>query len=344
MKHVPLEFWAKWNAEMKTSAPSATLLGELLDGDPSIVAKTWTQGGFTSMFDFPLGFAMGDVFCRGESPAKLAAVLTNDRRYPDPSRLVTMLDNHDLPRIVSVCGGDQDKVRTALAFMLTARGVPSIIWGTEVGFDGAKEPDNRKSMTFAPHPLKAEIAFWLDARKKNPALADGVPVIVSANADGVVLGRVSGSQLAVVVVGRDGVRPSLPTGAWSEASRELVPPGGWKRSSIGVFVSDVKRGAFSELMAQHEPQWRTGVKKRSVTFEGPPGAFVVGSGPEFGDWNPARGLKLPVTLELPIGGAFEFKAIRRDGERTIWDSGANGTLFVDEAGKGSVTLKPSFPR
>ena len=60
------------------------LLGELLDGDPGTVARTWREGRFTSMFDFPLGFAIADVFCRGESPAKLAAVLTNDRRYPDP--------------------------------------------------------------------------------------------------------------------------------------------------------------------------------------------------------------------------------------------------------------------
>jgi len=320
------------------------MLGELLDGDPSLVAQAWKGGGFTSMFDFPLGFAMGDVFCRQESPAKLAAVLTNDRRYPDPSQLVTLLDNHDLPRIASVCGGDVEKVRAALAFLLTARGVPSLIWGTEVGMEGPKEPDNRKSMTFTPHPLKAEIAFWLGARKANPALADGVPVVLSATSDGVVLGRVTDSQLAVVAVGRAGVRPTFTAGPWVEATRELVPPGGWKRPSLGVFVSAVKPGAFAALEASSEPQWRTGAKKRAITFEGPAGALVVGSGPELGDWNPAKAVRLPATVELPLGGAFEFKAIRRDGDKTVWDSKANGALFVGEAGKGVVTLTPSFPR
>ncbi len=345
MKHVPLPFWTKWNAELKAAAPANfMLLGELLDGDPALVAQAWSSGGFTSMFDFPLGFAMGDVFCRGDSPAKLAAVLTNDRRYPDASKLVTLLDNHDLPRIMSVCGGDVDKVRAALAFMLTTRGVPSIIWGTEVGMEGPKEPDNRKSMTFTSHPLKGELAFWLDARKKNPALSDGVPVVLSATTEGVVLGRITGSQLAVIVVGRDGVRPSFSAGPWADASKELVPPLGWTRPSIGVFVSAVKPGAYGALLAANEPQWRTGAKKRSITFEGPAGAFLVGSGPEFGDWNPAKALKLPVTVELPLGGAFEIKAIRREGEKTIWDSKANETLFVDEAGKGPVVLKPSFPR
>jgi hypothetical protein len=341
-----LPFWSKWNADIKAAAPSNFMsLGELLDGDPSLVAKAWRGGGFTSMFDFPLAFAMGDVFCRGESPSKLAAVLTNDRRYPDPSKLVTLLDNHDLPRIMSVCGGNVDKVRAALAFMFTTRGLPSIIWGTEIGMEGSKEPENRKSMIFSEHPLKNEIAFWLQARAKNPALADGIEVVLAASSEGVVLGRIASSQIALVVVGREGgVRPSFSAGRWAEASKELVPPGGWKGSSMTVFVSEVNSDAYRGFQASHEPQWRTGVKRRSITFEGPAGTFVVGIGPELGDWNPAKALALPATVELPLGGAFEFKTIRREGERTLWESSANGTLFVEEAGKSRVVLQPSFPR
>ena len=165
VKHLPLEFWAKFNGSF-----DVMLLGELLDGDPGTVARTWREGKFTSMFDFPLGFAIADVFCRGESPAKLAAVLTNDRRYPDPSALVTLVDNHDLPRIMSQCGGDVEKVKQALAFLISMRGVPSIIWGTEVGFDGAKEPDNRKSMRFVTAPVKAQITSGLTQRSDNPSL------------------------------------------------------------------------------------------------------------------------------------------------------------------------------
>lgn len=351
MKHVPLEFWSKWNGELKSSAPGVTLLGELLDGDPSLVANAWTQGGFTSMFDFPLGFAMGDVFCRGEGPAKLAAVLTNDRRYPDPSKLVTLLDNHDLPRITSVCNGELNRLRDALAFMLTARGVPSLIWGTEVGLDGAREPDNRKSMRFQPNRLKDEIAFWLKARKENPALSDGVPVILKAGPDGVAILRITPSQLALIVVGRDGVMPAVPgLTVTSDVFRTLEPPGtgtfsiAAARTSVEVSVTAVKPGKYVSMFTPAEAQWRTGAKKRSITFEGPPGTFVVGSGPELGDWNPAKALRLPVTVELPEQGVFEFKAIRREGDRVIWDSGANGALLVGEPGRERVTLKPVFPR
>lgn len=320
-----------------------TLLGEMLDGDPAVVSRAWREGGFTAMFDFPLGFAMNDVFCRGESPTKLAAILANDRRYPDPSSLVTLLDNHDLPRVMSACGGEQDRVRQALAFLLSMRGVPSLTWGTEVGLDGPKEPDNRKSMRFGPHPLKDDISFWLEARRRHVALAEGVPVVLSASSDGVVIGRVTPSQLAVVVVGRGGVRPRVEGAPWDAASVELSPPRPLRRSDVGVFVSDVRPNAFRALFTAADAQWRRGGTTRSITFEGPADTLVVGSGPELGDWNPARARALPVTLELPQGAVFEFKGVRREGARVVWADGENGVLFVEPAGPSRVTVRAAFP-
>jgi len=257
------------------------LLGELLDGDPSLVAKTWREGHFTSMFDFPLAFAIADVFCRGESPAKLAAVLTNDRRYPDANALVTLVDNHDLPRIMSQCGGDVEKVKQALAFLIAMRGTPSIIWGTEVGFEGAKEPDNRKSMRFVEHPLEAHLTKWMKLRADSPALRDGVAFPVEVTKDRVVIARVApdGSTVRVKI---EGGKVTLEEGA-----RTAIPRG-----------------------------------SKRVTFTGT--GSVVGSGPELGDWDPKKARPLPLTVDLPLNGTFEFKRII-NGE---WESGANRLLFV----------------
>src|SRR4051794_25814686 len=88
VKHLPIEFWNDFNATVP-----GWKLGELLDGNPGSIARTWEDGRFDAMFDFPLSFAITDVFCRGESPAKLAAAISNDRRYPDASMLVTLVDN-----------------------------------------------------------------------------------------------------------------------------------------------------------------------------------------------------------------------------------------------------------
>ncbi|MFZ5440946.1 MAG: alpha-amylase family glycosyl hydrolase [Myxococcota bacterium] len=289
VKHLPIEFWARFNGAFDGDF---TRLGELLDGDPSTVARTWREGRFTSMFDFPLAFAVADVFCRGESPAKLAAALTNDRRYPDPSKLVTLVDNHDLPRILSVCGGDVEKTKQALTFLFAMRGIPSLTWGTEVGLEGAKEPENRPSMRFVEHPLREHVRAQMKQRLESPALRSGAAVPVEVTPARVVIARIAddGSTVHVVVeAGRVQVSTARPAERW------LVE------------------------------QWRTGARTRAVTFRGK--GSVVGSGPELGDWDQAKARPMPVTIELPLNGAFELKRIV-DG---AWEDGPNRVLFVTEA-------------
>lgn len=328
MKHVPLDFWARFNAE--AGLAERLKLGELLDGDPSQVARTWAQGGFTSMFDFPLGFAIADVFCRDESPAKLAAVLTNDRRYPDPNALVTLVDNHDLPRLRSVCGKDEAKVTEALTFLLTARGVPSLSWGTEVGFEGEKEPDNRKSMRFVEHPLRALISGWLSARAERPSLARGAPLVLEATEKSLVLARLAEAEATIVYVNHTGAAMTAAR-LDGQAKPDLapVPP--------GVTVRTVP-GDFAALAGRARRQWK-GEVTRAVTFDGE--GYVVGSGPELGDWRPEKSVRLPVTLKLPVGGVFEFKRLTRDVGGVRWEPGANRLLTVSEGdGPLHVSLAP----
>jgi hypothetical protein len=70
-------------------------------------------------------------------------------------------------------------------------------------------------------------------------------------------------------------------------------------------------------------QWRSGSKKRPVRFDGE--GFVVGSGPELGDWNRERAVKLPVTLDLPVNGVFEFKRLTPARE---WEPGDNQVIVT----------------
>jgi len=58
------------------------------------------------------------------------------------------VDNHDLPRAVTACGGDVVRVGEMLRFLFAIRGTPAITWGTEVALEGAGEPANRADMTW----------------------------------------------------------------------------------------------------------------------------------------------------------------------------------------------------
>lgn len=325
MKHVPLKWWASFNARMhEAGGPGFFLLGELLDGDPSVVAKAWRDGGFDAVFDFPLAFAIADVFCRNQSPAKLAAVLTNDRRDPDASKLVTLLDNHDLPRIRSVCKGSMEAVGEALTFLFAMRGIPSMTWGTEEGFQGDQEPYNRPSMQFDETELKRLIHAKLTARNKDLALSRGTTRIAYADKKNVAIVREAGREQAVILVGQDGWSPP--------ASLDLPPcrivvPHGYARIAVCFGVRKSATPPPSGL--------------RTVHLAGPEGTSVVGSGPELGDWNPATAVTLPATLELPVSGVFVFKGYRPTAPETErWSKGDDEVLFV---APGNAALDVTVP-
>jgi glycosidase len=215
VKHMPASFWERFNADMRAEAgPSFRLLGEMLDGDAEVVARTWKQGGFSAMFDFPLRFAMVDVFCKGESPARLGAVLTQDRLYPDASQLVTLLDNHDLPRIATECAGDRTRVAAALQALYALRGVPSIIWGTELGMEGQRDPANRASMTFEEGALFDVIAKAQALRRAHPSLSHGTTQIMSADEHGLTIVRYAPTEMATIEIARD-VKVSFKEGKFS---------------------------------------------------------------------------------------------------------------------------------
>lgn len=165
VKHISPAFWKRYNGEIHQYAgKDFFLLGEDLDGDPAHLAKTATDDGFDAMFDFPLYFAMKDVFCDDKPLGRLAAILSLDRTYPGDDSLVTLVDNHDLPRIATACHGDAKRIHAALAFTLRARGIPSVTYGTGIGLTGEHEPENRADMRWDA-PATVDLASLLKERQ-----------------------------------------------------------------------------------------------------------------------------------------------------------------------------------
>lgn len=150
--YVPRSFWARWNQAIQREYPRLAAVGEVFDRRPEVTA--FFQGGreqfdhidthLYSVFDFASYFAMRDVFLRGQPMTELAAVIEQDRRYPDPSALITFLGNHDVPRFMHEVGAGPQKLRLALVCLLTMRGIPQIYYGDEIGMTGGEDPDNRR--------------------------------------------------------------------------------------------------------------------------------------------------------------------------------------------------------
>lgn len=100
-----------------------------------------------SVTDFQLYYAVQDALSQPfgwtQGAARLYYTLAKDILYKRPELNVTFLDNHDLSRIYSVLGEDRRKLKIALGFLMTTRGIPSIYYGTEIGMKNFADPDGK---------------------------------------------------------------------------------------------------------------------------------------------------------------------------------------------------------
>lgn len=152
LPYVPRSFWRDWMAAIKREFPTLRVVGELFDGDPALVSyyqagRTGHDGvdtGVDALFDFPTYFPLRRAFIEGKPLKELAQMLARDHLYPNANLLWTFLGLHDVGRFMSETGATAEGLKLACTFLMTARGVPLIYYGDEIGLPGGGDPDNRR--------------------------------------------------------------------------------------------------------------------------------------------------------------------------------------------------------
>ena len=143
-------YMTEWTRRVMLEYPHFNVVGEEWTDNPAAVAY-WQAGqvnqdGYVSylpsLMDFPLQSALRWGLVTAEDSKMedlrpggllyLYRTLANDFVYPDPDALVIFPDNHDMSRIYTQLGEDQDLFRMAMAYILTMRGVPHLYYGTEI--------------------------------------------------------------------------------------------------------------------------------------------------------------------------------------------------------------------
>lgn len=207
VKHVEDTFWYLFKSQVKTRYPQVTLIGEVLDWQASYIGRYQQEHDFDTLFDFPLCGALKGAFIWDQPLTTLArprldpneppGILDVNKPYTNANRLVTLLDNHDLDRRITteildrVGHWDRDLackiLKLCLSFLFTTRGIPQIYYGTEIGLEGGKNPDNRRGMPwelFGPdhrplaiHGFQQDIfnhtRKLIELRAHNPAITHG---------------------------------------------------------------------------------------------------------------------------------------------------------------------------
>jgi glycosidase len=155
-------FWRDFSAALRASYPDVLLVGENWTSSPIIATyygdTTKVAGGdeLPMSFNFPLaGAVLEAVRTRAAAPV-IDALAEMQSDYPTGVLDAPFLTNHDMVRVATVLGGDQVKLRTAAAILLTMPGAPFLYYGEELGLSngptGEGDPAKRTPMPWSGAP------------------------------------------------------------------------------------------------------------------------------------------------------------------------------------------------
>jgi glycosidase len=144
------DYMAKWAVDVKAEFPSLSIFGEVLTPYP-LTQAYFTQGNTVNRgFDTHLPGVTDGAIKDGIYDAlngwnggvmHLYELLALDFIYQDAYRNTLFVDNHDMSRVLSVVGENISKYKSAMAMLLTLRGVPQLYYGDEILMKNFSDPD-----------------------------------------------------------------------------------------------------------------------------------------------------------------------------------------------------------
>ncbi len=138
------DFWRTARKEIKSANPDAYMVAEnwkdasgMLQGDQFDGAMNYQYFTFPAVDFFARKSASVDDF---------VGRLQNGYSREAKHGMFNILDSHDTERFITQAGGDWYRQRPAAIFQMTYIGAPVVYYGDEIGMEGGKDPDSRRSM------------------------------------------------------------------------------------------------------------------------------------------------------------------------------------------------------
>ncbi|WP_150275597.1 alpha-glycosidase [Paenibacillus tepidiphilus] len=199
-------FWRDFRKVVKAANPEAYILGEIWHE-----SAPWLEGDqFDAVMNYPFTDAVLDFFVHGTVDAEgfSHAIGSQLARYPLQASEVAfnLLDSHDTPRVLTLAGGNKNRVKLAALFQFTFMGTPCIYYGGEIGMDGENDPGCRKCMEWDPAKQDRELFSYyqqlIRIRAEEPALRTGAITFLEAGPQGTKLAyeRSLGDDVIMVLI------------------------------------------------------------------------------------------------------------------------------------------------
>ncbi|MGA7930423.1 MAG: alpha-amylase family glycosyl hydrolase [Candidatus Sulfotelmatobacter sp.] len=183
-----------------------------------------------ALLDFALADAMRDVFGNDNDFSEIDTTISQENSdFVSPNDLVTFVDSHDLPRLLSI-DNSQTRLNEALALQLACQGIPVVLYGDEQYLhndtSGGNVPYNRLwmasfDMNTTAYELINEMA---NLRQANPALAYGTSQQRWINSDVYIMERQFFNEVVLIAVNKSataaynisGLYTALAPGAYAD--------------------------------------------------------------------------------------------------------------------------------
>ena len=115
---------------------------------------------------------------------------------------MNLLSSHDMPRFLTMVGGDQSALKLAMLFQMAMPGTPTVYYGDEIGLTGGYDPGSRGAMPWDPAQWNTELLEFVRAairlRKGHHALRRGMYHTRLASGDRYAFERVSEQERLIV--------------------------------------------------------------------------------------------------------------------------------------------------
>lgn len=243
VRQVDRAFWQVFNSEIRGYLSDVSVSGDALHWSIDTVAGFAKYFAFDYLFDHTKHNTLRDVFIFDKSPLAFAyphlaynetlSMTNGDAFYTNHHKLISMIDNHDCPsrfitEAIDRYDGDRQYatriLKLALTYLLTAKGIPQIYYGDEIGLEGYSDPDNRRDMAwemfdenwdFKSEYLRQKSIFMhtsnlISIRKQNEALIYGDMITLYVDSFVYAYLREFQSNIIIVVINNGHLPMNVP--------------------------------------------------------------------------------------------------------------------------------------
>ena len=192
-------FLSRWAKEIRAQYPEFNIVGEIWATKSSFIAQFQERSvlprdfetNLPAVMDFPLMQSFRAFLDGSGKMRDIHATYSQDFLFSDPNNLLVFLDNHDSARGYFIAKKKEKRVKTCLAIMMLSRGIPQILYGTELNMYGGEShvelradfpggfPHHKRSAflksgrTAEEQQMFSYVQRLLELRKQHPAVTSG---------------------------------------------------------------------------------------------------------------------------------------------------------------------------